>query len=136
MSPTTAESWIAVARERALDADALLREREQSAGPVYLAGYAIECSLKAFLQRSGRAFPTSGGAGHDLRGLWRQSGFRIRDIADESGAKSFFIETWSTDLRYELNPNLPCPMTDLVEAAKRLSGWLQTQTRRRRALKS
>lgn len=135
MSPTSAEAWIAVAQERAADASALLREREQSAGSVYFAGYAIECSLKAFLQRSGKPFPTSGGAGHDLRALWSHSGFRLRDIGDESGAKSFFVQTWSTDLRYTVDPNFPCATTDLVTAAKQLSGWLQAQTRRWRKRK-
>ena len=135
MSPSSADAWIAVAQERAADASALLLEREQSAGSVYLAGYAIECSLKAFLQRSGKAFPTAGGAGHDLRSLWSHSGFRLRDIDDESGSKSFFIQTWSTDLRYTVDPNFPCATTDLVAAAKRLSGWLQAQTRRWRTRK-
>jgi hypothetical protein len=132
MSPTSSDGWLDVARERASDADALLGARDQSAGSVYFAGYAIECSLKALLQRSGKAFPTAGGAGHDLRGLWLQSGFRLGDISDASGAKTFFVESWSTDLRYEVAPSLPGSTSELVGDARQLSSWIQTQIRRQR----
>ena len=133
MSPTSSDGWRDVARERASDADALLSRRQRSAGSVYLAGYAIECSLKAFLQRRGMPFPTAGGAGHDLRGLWLQSGFRLGDLSDASGAKTFFIKDWSTDLRYEVAPSLPCSAPELVGGARQLSGWIQTQIRRQRS---
>lgn len=133
MNPTCAEDWIAVGRERAADADALLRERNRSAGPVYLAGYAIECSLKAVIQRRGIPFPRARGAGHDLRGLWRQAGFRLGDISDEAGGKTFFIRAWSTDLRYTVDPELDLSSDELVHAARQLTGWLQNQARRRGA---
>lgn len=131
MNPTCAEDWIAVARERAADADALLHERQYSAGSVYLAGYVIECSLKAVLQRRGIPFPKAGSAGHDLRALWKTAGFRLTDLADDSGAKTFFIERWNTDLRYTADPELPISSTELVNAARWLSGWLQNKARRR-----
>lgn len=37
MTPTSANDWLDVARGRAADADALMSNRAQSAGPVYLA---------------------------------------------------------------------------------------------------
>jgi hypothetical protein len=130
MTPTSAEDWLDVGRERAADADALLRARQASAGPVYLAGYAIECSLKAYLQSAGKSFPSSGGAGHDLRRLWRQTGIRLGDLGDESGAKAFFVQDWTTALRYEAAPDFPCPSDELVKAAGQLCGQIQNRMRR------
>ena len=49
MIPTTSNEWIAVANERAADAEAIKTTRNDSVGPVYLAGYAIECGLKALV---------------------------------------------------------------------------------------
>jgi hypothetical protein len=45
MAPNTAQDWITVANERAADAEAMLSSRQDSVGPVYMVGYAIECSL-------------------------------------------------------------------------------------------
>lgn len=132
MTPTSAQDWLDVGRERAADADSLLKERQDSAGPVHLAGYAIECSLKAYLQSAGKLFPSSGGAGHDLRGLWHQSGFSLRDLGDDSGAKAFFVQDWTTALRYEAAPDFPCPSGELVDAARQLCGAIQNRMRRQR----
>jgi len=51
-----------------------------------MAGYAIECSLKAYLQREGKPFPTSGSEGHNLKKRaqeltgWIQNQIRRRSI--------------------------------------------------------
>ena len=132
--PFSAEDWTAVANQRAADAAAMLPQRADSVGPVYMAGYAVECALKAYLQRRGIPRPRSGPAGHDLRGLWRASGFRLADLNDEHGLKSFYIEAWSTDLRYaiRLDPATSVEPADLVEGARLLSSWIQNQVRRQR----
>ena len=131
MRPSTHKEWLEVANERAADAQALLKDRQDSVGPVYMAGYVIECSLKAILQRCGVAFPKAGQEGHNLRGLWKKANLRLTDVSDKAGEKAFFIEQWSTDLRYEVQPELGFPTEKLVRAAAQLSGWLQTQVRRR-----
>jgi HEPN domain-containing protein len=131
MTPDQPEAWLAVANERAADAEALLLKRKTSSGCAYMAGYAIECSLKAYLQGSGTAFPTSGGEGHNLRGLWRRSGFQISDLQDANGAKAFFLKQWSTDLRYEVALPTHLRAEELLQGAKALNGWLQTRCRRR-----
>ncbi len=100
-------------------------------GAIYLAGYAIECSLKAYLQREGKAFPTSGSDGHNLKGLWNASGFRFSDLPDTAGEKTFYMESWNTALRYESAYQFPVPPESLVEAAKELTGWIQNKIRRR-----
>lgn len=131
MAPNTFDEWIEVSRERQEDARALL-SRKQSVGPVYMAGYAVEARLKAFLRRINKEFPKKGDEGHNLRGLWKQTGFKLRDIKDENGEKAFFVEEWSTDLRYEvsLDGAYAWDSNSLVKAAGELSGWIQTQIRR------
>jgi hypothetical protein len=130
MAPTTASDWISVANERAADADTMKTTRCTSIGCVYMAGYAIECSLKALLQSKGTAFPRHGQEGHNLRGLWETSGFRLSDLSDSTGAKAFFIENWDTSLRYELTCDSSLTISELVDGAKHLTGWIQNQIRR------
>jgi HEPN domain-containing protein len=130
MTPTTARDWISVANERAKDANAMKIERGESAGSVYMAGYALECSLKALLQSKGVSFPRQGQEGHNLRKLWEMSGFKCSDLADKTGAKIFFIEKWNTSLRYELTCDSNLSIAELVDGAKQLTGWIQSQIRR------
>ena len=132
MSPTTAQGWAAVATERQSDARALSEQRAESVGAAYLAGYAIECALKAYLQRAGIRFPKAGREGHNLKGLWRASGFRLRDLADHAGTKGYFINCWSTDLRYETSIPAILGSAELVAGAGQLKAWIMNQTRRRR----
>ena len=130
--PNSVEDWLSVATERGDDARANLNMRPGSVGPVYLAGYAIECSLKALLRAKGKPFPASRSAGHDLQGLWEACGFRLSDLRDSNGAKDFFIEEWSTDLRYETTPPERLPAQELLTGAGDLTGWIQTRVRRER----
>jgi hypothetical protein len=130
--PHSAEAWVEVAGARAADAQAMLAVRAGSTGPVYMAGYAIECSLKALLRARNQPFPTGGSAGHDLRGLWEASGFRLSDLNDANGAKTFFIERWSTDLRYDTAMDTQMSTHDLLSGAGDLTGWIQTRVKRAR----
>ena len=41
MQPGTWEQWLNVAIERAQDADSIAKERSDSIGAVYIAGYAV-----------------------------------------------------------------------------------------------
>jgi len=132
MNPTTAQGWAAVATERQSDARALSEQRAESVGAAYLAGYAIECALKAYLQRAGIPFPKAGREGHNLRGLWHASDFQLRDLADHAGTKGYFINCWSTDLRYETSIPSIAAAEHLVAGAGRLTGWILSQAKRQR----
>ena len=132
MNPTTAQGWAAVARERQSDARALSKQRAESVGAAYLAGYAIECALKAYLQRAGIPFPKAGREGHNLRGLWHASDFQLRDLADHAGTKGYFINCWSTDLRYETSIPSIAAAEHLVAGAGQLTGWILSQAKRQR----
>jgi HEPN domain-containing protein len=131
MHPQTTEDWLFVAKERGADAEAIIKTRPDSVGSVYLAGYAVECSLKAYLRAAGIPFPTAGRGGHDLTALWRASGFSKRDIADINGSKVFYLEGWSTGLRYYTTHVYGgLRNEELLIGAKRVVGWLQQQARR------
>ena len=130
MAPTTVEDWIEIAKKRAADAEAIRGVEQTSVGSVYLAGYAIECSLKAFLKNKNAPFPKSGSEGHNLKGLWESCGFKLRDLDDPTGAKTFFIENWNTSLRYESTCESSLTIPELVEGAKQLTGWIQNKIRR------
>ncbi|WP_017306032.1 hypothetical protein [Spirulina subsalsa] len=101
----------------------------------YLAGYAIECSLKALLQKRGTGFPKHGQQGHNLRGLWEAANFQLSDLADPTGAKTFYLEKWDTSLRYEVSCDSSLSHQELVEGAKQLTVWIRTQVRRNRLRK-
>ncbi len=133
MQPNTFEDWLVVSSERQADAKALLPSRKLSTGPVYMAGYAVEASLKAFLKRINKEFPKKGDEGHNLKSLWKQAGFKLSDIKDESGEKTFFVEKWKTNFRYEVSLNelhIDEPES-MVKAAGELAGWLKSQIRRK-----
>ncbi|RLB95418.1 MAG: hypothetical protein DRH50_04245 [Deltaproteobacteria bacterium] len=132
-APSTTDEWMAVARERGADAEAVISSRAASIGSVYMAGYAIECAIKGYLQHKGIPRPTSGQDGHNLKGLWLQAGFRLADLKDPVGVKTFFIQKWSTDFRYLVSiPQDMADPADLVNAAKKVAGWIQAQIKRQR----
>lgn len=134
MQPQTADDWENIARARAADADALAKAVPTSVSSVYMAGYAVECSLKAFLSSAKRPYPSRGSAGHDLAGLWKASNFLKRDVPGEAGCATFFFESWSTSIRYELNlSGTGITNQDLVDGAKRITGWLLTQSDRQKS---
>ncbi len=129
MEPTTAADWMAVANERLEDAEAILKERPDSVGSLYLAGYAIECSLKALLQKKSISSPRHGSEGHNLRSLWKASRLRLFELKDRTGAQTFFLQEWTTAWRYERNIPVKTGMDtqELVEGAKKLSKWIQNK---------
>jgi hypothetical protein len=131
MEPQTTEDWLFTAKERGADADAVVKTRPDSVGSVYLAGYAVECSLKAYLRAAGIPFPRSGRAGHNLTALWKASGFSKRDVRDVNGSKVFYLEGWSSSLRYHTNyAHGGLNNAELLLGAKQVVGWLQMQARR------
>lgn len=108
----------------------ILADQGRSVAAVYLAGYAVECALKAYLQRVGRGFPTSRQAGHDLRELWRACGFRLAALGDSQGNRAYFVEQWYTGLRYNDTLDTVLDAGVLVEGAVQLAGWVQSRLNR------
>jgi HEPN domain len=131
MNPTTPTQWMEVGNQRAADAIAIHSMREHSVGSFYLVGYAIECSLKAYLLARGTPVPRHGRAGHDLRELWRASQLRLQDLNDGDGCKAFYLFSWSTNYRYSLVFQCAHSKNTLIKRAQELTGWIQTLVRRR-----
>jgi hypothetical protein len=132
--PSTAEEWMAVARERGRDAQAMQDGRSNSVGPAYMAGYAVESALKAFLQSKGIPRPLSGAGGHNLTSLWKATGLPLGAVNDSgNGAKTFFLQSWSTDLRYQSSrPSHVAGAAEVVDAACQLMGFLSSKLKRAR----
>lgn len=133
--PSNPRQWFDVASERASDADAMLDRRHSSNGPVYMAGWAIECALNGYLAHLGipRPHPCHGGVQHDLRRLWGAAGLQLRDLSDPNGHKSWLLNSWGAHLRYDTEHNLPFTNADVVRAARQLTGFLRKIVRRQRA---
>jgi HEPN domain-containing protein len=118
--------WERCAQERARDMTALW-EAGRHHGAIYMAGYVVECRLKELLQRSGRSFPTTGRAGHNLQTLWEAAGFKVLDLHEN---RRFFMEFWNTDLRYQ-STSSTTDYEALRAGAIGLSGYLEKQIKRK-----
>ena len=132
MDPSSPEQWLAVAKARRIEAEIINKHSPDSVGAVYLAGYMVECSLKAFLQKQNTGFPKFGSEGHNLRQLWRACKFRLADLDDYNGSKAFFIDSWQTDLRYQTKLDSTLTSEELIQGAKQLAGWIKLQIKRQR----
>jgi hypothetical protein len=120
-----ADNFLEVARERGVDASTLKREKRFLAA-TYMAGYAVECGLKALLQRTGKRFPTSGSEGHHLRGLWEAAGLKLDDI---HGYSRLFMDVWTTTLRYEHSLPDGMDFESLYQGSIDLIGYIQKRIR-------
>lgn len=108
--------WNDIAVARARESNALLVAGFHL-GAVYLQGYNIECQLKHLLCQLGKRFPTSGSAGHNLRGLWETAGLP----AHIPGYAGLFLEVWSTDLRYRTDLPAGFEVGNLMEGARSMA---------------
>ncbi len=126
--PNTCAAWLEVSAERASDSHILMNQGRPLAA-IYMAGYAVECKLKALLVSVGKVPRTNGPRGHDLRTLWEMAGFRLSDMP---GLRRLFLDTWATALRYE------CALPDgsdhqaLFKGAQELASFIHVRIRRRR----
>src|ERR1700733_15294346 len=107
MPPSTSRDFLKVAAQRLTTAEFLLKNK-LTQDAMYIAGYTVECSLKALLLENTPAAEIAGlirkltaGAKmhrHDvLAGLLRDKGIHLPLRLTKRLRKS----TWSTDLRYE-----------------------------------
>ena len=109
-----------------------LSAQHRKVGAVYMAGYAVECALKAYLQYKGIARP-SGLQGHNLSGLLKAAQLSFGDVPQGS----FFFQYWTVDLRYEhaLPPDWGDVGERIIEARMvvgRISTWIKREEKRKR----
>ena len=104
---TNARLFYRAAKQRFEDAELLLKE-DRTTGAVYLAGYGVECMLKALLlaaipEKAQKQMRESfrGRKGHDLDGLkalYVEKG--KQGIPSAIGKCLARVNSWATDLRY------------------------------------
>ena len=117
------------ALQRFEDAEVLLRN-DRTTGALYLAGYAVECSLKALLLNS---IPVSrqqavvgsfrGQLAHDFE--WLKSELRGRGVEVPAAVVVHLrrVNTWSTSLRYVAGRVKRHTVQSFLKAAEQVIGW-------------
>ncbi|MEI8372270.1 MAG: HEPN domain-containing protein [Planctomycetota bacterium] len=127
-----AQPFYRAALRRIDDAEFLLAGEHWTAA-IYLAGYGIECMLKALIvtatpnvRRSEVLAEFRGNRGHNydwLRYQYRQCG---GGPLPGNIARCFsFVSTWDTNLRYESREALPRDAGDFLKNAAVITQWIQ-----------
>jgi HEPN domain-containing protein len=118
--------------QRLSEAEYLLKDANVCSGAIYLAGYAVEMSLKALIvahtpigAREGTVQECCKGTrGHDydyLKGLLKQR--NCVPPLDVMLALARVAMMWSTDLRYEPGRGKIAEARSFVNSAKKVLGW-------------
>ena len=118
------------ARQRFEDAEFLLAA-ERTTGAIYLAGYGVECMLKALILSLGSpsARPTilatfRGAQAHDYDWLRRQYSELGGQTFPPATLKQFIlVNTWTTDLRYDSGTARRRDAEDFLKASEAIINW-------------
>ena len=125
-----AQLFYRTAKQRFEDAQFLL-EGDRTTGAVYLAGYGVECMLKALIlnmaPRTSRAKILAsfrGAKAHDFE--WLQREYRkLHGPAFSQKVREYFVHvsTWTTDYRYRSGMIEHADAYDFLEAAEAIIKW-------------
>jgi hypothetical protein len=118
------------AKQRFEDAEFLL-EADRTTGAIYLAGYSVECMMKALIlcivppnERSEMIASFRGARAHDydwLRAKYFENGGPSFPSAI---SKSFsMVNTWTTDLRYKAGTSKRGEAESFLRAAREIMDW-------------
>jgi hypothetical protein len=124
-----ARRFIRVAKQRFDDASFLLGHRNKAS--IYLAGYAVECALKALLlsvtplsKTQGVLKSFRGERGHNLEWLKKQyikgGGAKFPPIISMKFAR---VNSWNTDLRYDPGTSTLGEAQEFFLAAEAILRW-------------
>lgn len=120
-----------VAFQRLEDGELLLDKLDRPNASIYLTGYAIECMIKAMIimqtpssQRTNVIAGFRGQRAHNI--LWlREQLTRTGVVIPAALAREFrFVNTWSTDMRYEPGRGNRADAERFTHAAKSILAWL------------
>jgi HEPN domain-containing protein len=129
---TEARPYYRAAKQRYDDA-LLLLHAERTTGAVYLAGYTVECYLKALIlsgvapKRGKRILEMfRGRLGHDIAWLvelYRSQGSKIlpRDVMRHLSR----LASWTTDLRYETGTLKKRDANGFLESVRAVASWAE-----------
>ncbi|MBI1901835.1 MAG: HEPN domain-containing protein [Planctomycetia bacterium] len=131
--PRFAESrpFYQAAKQRFLDAQFLF-EAERTTASVYLAGYVIECTLKALvlsaISNSARRAETlrsfRGARAHDFEWLMQRYREQGGSLPPKEIARDLSLVTvWSTDMRYNPGTMKAREAAAFLKAAERIMSW-------------
>lgn len=130
-SPSEVRRFHRVALQRLEDAEILLAN-DRTTAAMYLAGYAVECSLKALLLAAApRARHPQilksfyGKIGHDLEWLRRELRRHAVILPAEVARHLRRVANWSTDLRYEAGRRAARETRVFLEATAQVLQWVE-----------
>ena len=125
--PSTSEEWIAIAEGRGRDAQAIFENEPASIGSVYMAGYVIECSLKAYILKAYNAglSKTEVRKIHNLRSLLQDANLRPSDLSLSDAAKTFYFSQWTPNFRYYSTLEGGYGMEDLLRGASSVGKYIR-----------
>jgi HEPN domain-containing protein len=120
-----------VAYQRLDDGRLMLERLDRRNAAVYLAGYAVECILKALIvtstparDRSAATTSFRGAGGHDLLRLrQRLAGDRGVHIPPRLAQSFSLVVSWSVDLRDEPGPGDRDDAEAFIAAARAIVAW-------------
>jgi HEPN domain-containing protein len=118
------------AKQRFEDAEFLL-EAERTTGAIYLAGYSVECMLKAMIlcivppDKRGEVHASFRGArAHDYDWLKARYFENGGPPFPSAISKSFsLVDTWTTDLRYKSGTSKRGDAESFLRAAREIMDW-------------
>jgi HEPN domain-containing protein len=116
-----------VARRVLANARFLLRHQRWHSA-IYLAGYAVECRLKAAICRvKGLATLPPEYQTHDLRALLRATGWQEEVTRDRALLQAFeeVVKFWQVEIRYAAKPYGRSEAMSFFAALGRLMTWLE-----------
>lgn len=126
-----ARSYYQSAWQRFEDGQILLRN-DRGTGAIYLAGYGVECILKALIlnsiasenERRGQLAEFRGARAHNfdwLRRLYHQHGGP--DLPPEVRRALVYVNTWETELRYQPGLSNPREAGDFMKETNVILNW-------------
>jgi HEPN domain-containing protein len=125
-----ARRFYRVAYQRYEDGKLLLEQLSRPRAAIYLAGYAVECILKALLlvrtpEREREQLRSSfrGTIAHSIIWLREQLVRRIGRLPVGEARNLSLVSSWSTDLRYEPGPGDPEDAEAFLEATRSILVW-------------
>jgi hypothetical protein len=127
-----AQPFYRVAKQRFEDAEILL-EQERTTGAVYLAGYSVECMLKALIldgtkpkSRKGAVDSFKGAKAHDYEWLKQQYRAVGGPVFPRQIREPFvLVTTWSTDFRYHPGALPRHEAEDFLKAVSAIIKWAE-----------
>ncbi|MBL9124274.1 MAG: HEPN domain-containing protein [Planctomycetaceae bacterium] len=122
--------------QRLEDAQVLFRAGRNQ-GAQYLAGYAVECVLKALIlhrtpgrRRAAALNSFRGARGHDLEWLWEELRHLREPPATADVQREFArLVTWGTGFRYEVGTIKQQDAAAFVAAAEGIAAWVHARIR-------